>query len=136
MRGIAAGPEWQCRSTAPTSSAATSASRLSVLAGMDVTSAGFVALVTRPRVVVGVEHPALLLGEIDARRAEDVDELIVARVDRARGVDRRRRDHGDRRRRAVLVVVIAPLHHVRDPRPADVVNEGAVERERALLEIV
>ena len=29
------------------------------------------------RVVVGVEHPARLLREVDARRAEDVDQLVA-----------------------------------------------------------
>src|SRR5262245_57565163 len=49
------------------------------------------------RIIVGVQHPAGFLGEVDARRAEDIDELVVAAADRFRRMDRRRRDDRDRR---------------------------------------
>ncbi len=91
---------------------------------------------SRHRVVVGVQHPAGLLREVHARRAEDVDELVVAGADRLRGVDRWRRNDCDRRRSAQLVIVIAPEALVDGPRPAQVVHEVAFDRERALLEIV
>src|SRR5262249_54811316 len=88
------------------------------------------------RIIAGVEHPARLGGEIHPRRAEDVDQLIALLADRTRGMDRGRRDHGDRRRAAIFVVVLTPVVHVRGPRPANVVNVGPFERERALLEVV
>src|SRR5262245_46906974 len=90
----------------------------------------------RHRIVVGVQHPAGLLGEVDARRAEDIDELVVAAADRFRRVDRRRLDERDRRRSAQVVIVLAPEGLVDGPRPAQVVDELAVDSERALLEIV
>ena len=62
----------------------------------------------RHRIIVGIQHPAGLLREVDARRAEDVDELVFAAADRFRRVDRRRRDDGDRGRAAQLVIVGAP----------------------------
>src|ERR1043166_6734260 len=42
----------------------------------------------RHRILRRIEHPAWLLGEVQARRAEDVDELIGAGADRFGGVDR------------------------------------------------
>src|SRR5438270_14008464 len=100
---------------APTSSFATSCGRgsdFAVEACVDMISTPTCwqkhSVPARHRIVVGVQDPALLLREVDARRAEDVDELVVAGVHGARGVDRGWRNDRDRRRAAVLVIVLAP----------------------------
>src|SRR5712664_4332011 len=90
----------------------------------------------RHRIFIRVEDPARLGREIHARRAEDVDENVDAGIDSLRGVDRRRRDHGNRWRAATFMIVIAPLAHVSGPGPAQMMNEGSRQRQRALLEIV
>src|SRR5262245_19140669 len=87
-------------------------------------------------ILVSIEHPAVLLREVEARRREDVDELVAIRARCSRSMDGRRRDDGDRWRRAVLVIVVAPVLLVGHPGPADVVRERALDRQRALLEIV
>src|ERR1700720_3551567 len=109
MRGIAAGPLWQCRSIAPTRSSATSAARDSggsgTVVGYTLASAmigplsvevvsggGFAGGALRGhRIFVRVQHPARLRREIDARRAEDVDENIEVGIDGLRGMNGRRR---------------------------------------------
>src|SRR6478736_6733725 len=90
----------------------------------------------RHRIIVGVQHPAGLLREIHPRGAENVDELVFVAADRFRRVDRRRRDDGDRGRTAQFMIVGAPEVLVNRPRPAQMVDELTLDRERTLLEII
>src|SRR4051812_45934970 len=87
----------------------------------------------RPRhgVFVRVEHPAILLGKIEPRWREDIHQLVAIGAGRGRSVNGRRRNHCDRWRRAMLVIVIAPVLLIGHPGPADVMRERAFYRQRA-----
>ena len=80
--------------------------------------------------------PSPACSEKSMRGGQKISTSWLACPHRARRVDRRRRNDGDRRRGAVFVIVVAPLCHVGYPRPANIVDERAFERERALFEIV
>ena len=93
--------------------------------------------VVRHRIVVGVQHPARL----DRRNPCAAEQKMstswltsgpIARVVWIAGGGITATDGAA----APFVLVLAPGGHVRGPRPADVVNVSALERERALLEVV
>src|SRR6478735_886303 len=90
----------------------------------------------RHRIFVGVEHPAGLFRKIHAGRGEDIHQLVARGFRCRRSVDGGRRDHCNGGRRAVLVIIIAPVPLVRRPGPADVMRERTLDGQGALLEII
>src|SRR5947207_9677360 len=87
-------------------------------------------------IVVRVQHPAWFLREIDARRAENVDQLVQAGAGALRSMNAWRWNHRDGRRADASVIVVEPCRQIRGPGEANVVYVLALQHQRALLEVV
>ena len=88
------------------------------------------------RILIRVQDPSLLLGEIKSGRAEKVYQLISSLTDRPRRVDGGCRDHRHRYGCTLLMLVSSPFVHIGNPRPTDVMDEYAFHGEGDLLEII
>jgi hypothetical protein len=83
---------------------------------------------SRHRIIVSVQNPSRLLREVDARRAKYVNELVGAATDCFGRKNRRRRDDRDRWATAQFVIVVMPEILVYGPRPAQMMDKFAVQR--------
>src|SRR5690606_16903735 len=102
--------------------------------GLDLAVAGRL----RERILVLVDDEALLGGEVEPWRAEDVVErgLRPVGADVAAGMDGPCRDDDHRGRAHLGMVVRPPVLEIGAPVVAEVMDPGAVERQRGLFEIV